>query len=144
MHVDHVGLSVADLDAQRDWYQRAFGFETANPFEIAPVGLRGVFLLGPDGIAIELLVRRGSAHRTPASTPPDELLAQGWGHVCFRVDSVDETFERLVAAGATVVTAPAAAPEPGVRFAFVTDPEGNFIELLDREGPVRAEGAVAA
>lgn len=144
LHVDHVGLSVADLDAQRDWYQLAFGFAAANPFEIAPVGLRGVFLLGPDGIAIELLERRGSAHRTPASTPPDELLAQGWGHICFRVDSVDETFAQLVAAGATVITAPAGSPEPGVRFAFLTDPEGNFIELLDREGPVRAEEPVAA
>ncbi|GAA5026777.1 VOC family protein [Microbacterium fluvii] len=138
MHVDHVGLSVGDLDAQRDWYQRAFGFATAKPFEIAAVGLRGVFLLGPDDLAIELLERRGSTHRTPATSPPDELLAQGWGHVCLRVADVDEVFARLVDAGATVVTAPAPAPEPGVRFAFVTDPEGNFIELLDREGPVAA------
>ena len=138
MHVDHIGLSVGDLDAQRDWYQRALGFDTAQPFEIAAVGLRGVFLLGPDDIAIELLERRGSMHRAAASTPPDELLAQGWAHLCLRVDDVDATFEKLVAIGANVVAAPGEAPEPGVRFALVTDPEGNFIELLDREGPVRA------
>ncbi|MFT4306559.1 MAG: VOC family protein [Microbacterium sp.] len=138
MHVDHVGLSVADLDAQREWYQRAFGFESAKPFEVAPAGLRGVFLLGPDGIAIELLERKGSTHRTPATSPPDELLAQGWGHVCFRVDDVDAVFDRLVTAGAVAVTLPGSSPEPGVRFAFVTDPEGNFIELLDREGAVTA------
>ncbi|MFT3797366.1 VOC family protein [Microbacterium sp.] len=138
MHVDHVGLSVRDLDAQRDWYQKAFGFPTASPFEIAAVGLRGVFLVGPDGVSIELLERRGSTHRTPATSPPDELLAQGWGHVCLRVADVDAVFDGLVDAGAVVVTAPAPAPEPGVRFAFVTDPEGNFIELLDRAGPVVA------
>ena len=138
MHVDHVGLSVRDLDAQREWYQRAFGFVTAAPFEIAAVGLRGVFLLGPDDIAIELLERAGSTHRTPATTPPDELLAQGWGHLCFRVADLDTVFDRLVAAGAVVVSAPAPSPEPGSRFAFVTDPEGNFIELLDRAGPVGA------
>lgn len=136
MHVDHVGLSVGDLDAQLAWYQEAFGFGTANPFEIAPVGLRGVFLLGPDDIAIELLERQGSSHRTPAASPPDELLAQGWGHVCFRVDDIDAAFNRLVAVGAGVVSAPAESPEPGVRFAYLTDPEGNFIELVDREGPV--------
>ncbi|MFT4029366.1 MAG: VOC family protein [Protaetiibacter sp.] len=138
MHVDHVGLSVGDLEAQSDWYRRAFGFETANPFEVVPAGLRGVFLLGPDGLAIELLERRGSTHRVPADNPPDELLAQGWGHICFRVADVDSTFDALVAAGAGVVTLPSAAPEPGVRFAFLTDPEGNFIELLDRSGPVTA------
>ncbi|MFT4215556.1 MAG: VOC family protein [Microbacterium sp.] len=138
MHVDHVGLSVGDLDAQLAWYQRAFGFAAAGPFEIKPAGLRGVFLLGPDGVSIELLERAGSTHRTPATSPPDELLSQGWGHLCLRVDDVDALFDALVDAGAHVVTAPAASPEPGVRFAFLTDPEGNFIELLDRSGPVTA------
>lgn len=138
MHLDHVGLSVGDLEAQRDWYQKAFGFDTANPFDITAAGLRGVFLLGLGGIALELLERRGSAHRAPAANPPDELLAQGWGHVCFRVDDVDSAFDRLVDAGARIVTPPADSPEPGVRFAFLTDPEGNFIEVLDRTGPVTA------
>ncbi len=94
-------------------------------------------MIGPDDLAIELLERRGSAHRSPAATPPDGLLAQGWAHICLRVDDVDAVFDGLVAAGAGVVSAPGESPEPGVRFAFVTDPEGNFIELLDRADPVR-------
>lgn len=139
MHVDHIGLSVGDLDAQRDWYQRAFGFGTARPFEIGPVGLRGVFLLGPDDVSIELLERAGSADTSlPASDPPEALLTRGWAHLCLRVDDVDATFARLVEAGAGVLSAPGDSPDPGVRFAFVTDPEGNCIELLDREGPVSA------
>jgi catechol 2,3-dioxygenase-like lactoylglutathione lyase family enzyme len=32
---------------------------------------------------------------------------------------------------------PCPAPEPGVRMAFVTDPEGNLIELLHRSGRVQ-------
>lgn len=139
MHVDHIGLSVGDLDAQRDWYQRAFGFDTARPFEIAPVGLRGVFLLGPDDLALELLERQGSqAVNLPATTPPDALLSRGWAHVCLRVADVDAVFTRLIDAGAGTLSAPGDSPEPGVRFAFVTDPEGNLIELLDRSGPVTA------
>lgn len=138
MHVDHIGLSVGDLDAQRDWYRGAFGFDIADPFEIPAVGVRGVFLRGPDGVAIELLERHGSSHRPPATTPPDELLSQGWGHLCLRVEDVDAAFGSLVTAGARVVAAPAESPQAGVRFAFVTDPEGNFIELLDREGAVTA------
>lgn len=134
--LDHIGLSVADLDAQSRWYRDAFGMTTTSTFEIPPVGLRGLFLVAESGLVIELLERAGSAHRTPASTPPDELLAQGWGHICLRVASVDETFAALVAAGAGVVTEPGPSPEPCVRFAFVTDPEGNFIELLDRPNPV--------
>jgi glyoxylase I family protein len=136
MHVDHVGLSVGDLDAQLDWYHRAFGFEIAKRFEIPAAGLRGGFLIGPDSVAIELLERQGSTHRTPATSPLDALLAQGWAHLCFRVDDLRSAFDALIAAGAGVLSAPAPSPEPDSGFAFLTDPEGNFIELLDRKGPV--------
>lgn len=138
MHIDHIGLSVGDLEAQLAWYRAAFGFPLAKPFDVPGFGLRGVFLLGPDGLAIELLEREGSSHPQPARTAPDALLAQGWAHLCLRVGDVDATFDRLVAAGAGIVSPPGESPEPGVRFAFVTDPEGNFIELLDRRGPVGA------
>ncbi|MBO1902678.1 VOC family protein [Leucobacter weissii] len=136
MHIDHVGLSVGDLDAQLAWYRHAFGFPLAKPFEVAELGLRGAFLLGPDGVAVEFLERAGSAHRAPARSAPDELLAQGWGHLCFRVDDIEAVFAALVAAGAGVVSPPSPSPEPGVRFAYVTDPEGNFIELVDRDRAV--------
>ena len=52
MFLDHVGLSVADLDAQAAWYAAAFGFHTSTPFEIEPLRLRGTFLVGYNGIAI--------------------------------------------------------------------------------------------
>ena len=138
MHVDHIGLSVGDLERMTGWYQRALGWARTGDFAVESLGLRGAFLLAPDGLAIELLERRGSSHRTPAATPPDELLAQGWGHVCLRVEDLDAAFAGLVEAGATAVSRPAPSPEPGVRFAYLTDPEGNFIELLDRPGPVGA------
>lgn len=138
MRVDHIGLSVGDLDAQRDWYVAAFGFTTAKSFEVPAAGLRGVFLVGPDDLAIELLEKQGSARSaTMPTSPPEALLHRGWAHLCFRVDDVAGAFARLVDRGAGVVSAPAPSPEPGSTFAFVTDPEGNLIELLDRDGPVR-------
>ena len=137
MHVDHIGLSVGDLDAQLAWYQAAFGFTSAKPFAIAPAGLRGVFLVGPDDLAIELLEKSGSAPNGPVPTdPPSGLLLHGFRHLCFRVDDVDAWFARLTAHGAAIVAAPAPSPEPGSRFCFVADPEGNLIEFLDRKGPV--------
>ena len=33
---------------------------------------------------------------------------------------------------------PRPSPEPGVRMAFVADPEGNLVELLDRTAGARA------
>jgi catechol 2,3-dioxygenase-like lactoylglutathione lyase family enzyme len=136
IHLDHIGLSVADLDAQVAWYCEAFGLTESTPFEIAPLQLRGTFLVGDGGLAIELLERRGSAPGLQAPDQATALLTRGYGHICLRVDDVDLLHERLLAAGAGERMAPQAAPEPGVRMSFIADPEGNLIELLDRAGPV--------
>jgi glyoxylase I family protein len=37
-----------------------------------------------------------------------------------------------VAAGACEKVSPRPSPEPGVRFAFLADPEGNLVELVER------------
>lgn len=134
--LDHVGLSVADLDAQAEWYSRALGLEQLEPGGIPDVGLRVVFLVDPDhGWALELLTRPGSQPRPRATSAPEHVLSQGYGHICLRVADVDAMYARLVAAGATSIMEPGPSPVSGVRMAFVADPEGNFIEMLDRPGP---------
>ena len=86
------------------------------------------------GDRLELLHRPGSRPGLRAETPPEAVLTEGFGHVAFDVDGVDEAFDRLVALGARAVMEPRPSPEPGVRMAFVADPEGNLVELLDRSG----------
>ena len=136
IHLDHVGLSVADLDAQAAFYCAAFGFVESTPFAIPPLNLRGTFLVGPNGLAIELLEREGSRPGIQAKDQAEALLTRGYGHVCLRVDDVDVLHARLLELGASERMSPQPAPEPGVRMSFVSDPEGNLIELLDRAGPV--------
>jgi lactoylglutathione lyase len=136
MHLDHVGLSVADLGAQAKWYSTALGLSESTPFEIAALDLRGAFLVGENGLAIELLERHGSAPGLKAPDPATAILTQGYGHVCLRVVDVDGLHARLLASGASERMAPGDAPEAGVRMSFVADPEGNLIELVDRKGPV--------
>jgi catechol 2,3-dioxygenase-like lactoylglutathione lyase family enzyme len=138
--LDHVGLSVGDLDAQLAWYGLALGWRTASRFEIAAIGLRGAFLVSDDGQAVELLERRGASGGLRSPDPQAALLTLGFGHICIRVDDTDAWHARLLAAGARQRQAPGAAPEAGVRFSFVADPEGNLIEILDRPGTVDGAG----
>lgn len=134
--LDHVGLSVADLEAQAAWYSRAMGLQQRDPGGIPAVGLRVVFLVDPDQTwALELLHRPGSTPRPRAASAPEHVLSQGYGHICLRTDDVDTMYQRLITSGATPVQPPGDSPVSGVRMAFVTDPEGNFIEMLDRPGP---------
>jgi glyoxylase I family protein len=52
--------------------------------------------------------------------------------VAFDVTELDAGYDRAVARGARPVMPPGPSPEPGVRMAFVADPEGNLVELLHR------------
>jgi 3alpha(or 20beta)-hydroxysteroid dehydrogenase len=134
--IDHVGLSVADLDGAVGWYSGLFELTATSPFAIVHLGIRGAFLIDGAGGAIEILERIGSHPVPEPANPPEALLTRGFGHVCFRVADVDAVHARALAIGATEKMAPQDAPEPGVRMSFVSDPEGNLVELLDRRYPV--------
>ena len=58
-------------------------------------------------------------------------------HMGLAVAGLDAACDRAVDRAARPVMPPCPAPEPGVRMAFVADPEGNLIELLHRPGPGR-------
>ena len=72
-------------------------------------------------------------------SPDEAALRRGYGHMCLDVPDVDAAHAALLAAGAADRMTPRASPEPGVRMAFVADPEGNLIELIDRTAS-RARG----
>lgn len=132
MNLDHVGLNVADLEAMTDWYAAAFKLEVELEFALDHVDFRGVMLRSPEGYRVELLHRVGNAAGLQAASPVEAALTRGFGHVAFDVPDVDASYDALLAAGATDRMSPRPSPEPGVRMAYVADPEGNLIELLDR------------
>jgi lactoylglutathione lyase len=133
--LDPVGLNVADLATAEAWYAEAFGYVRELAVRLEAVELDIVMLIHPArGDRLELLHRPGSRPGLRAADPPEAVLTQGFGHIAFDVHGVDVTFGRLVSLGARSVMTPRPSPEPGVRMAFVADPEGNLVELLDRTG----------
>lgn len=131
MKLDHIGLTVGDLDEMRDWYRTALGLTSEFSFALPEHDLRGVMLRG-DGFRIELLARAGSTARPSPANPVEAALHRGYGHIALDVADVDSSYHRLIEVGATDRMSPRPSPEPGVRMAYVADPEGNLIELLDR------------
>jgi lactoylglutathione lyase len=132
MRFDHVGLTVADLDAMTSWYVDALKLEVEFEFALDHVDFRGVMLRSPDGYRIELLHRGGNVAGLQAANPVEAALTRGFGHVAFDVPDVDAAYDALLAVGATDRMSPRPSPEPGVRMAYVADPEGNLLELLAR------------
>jgi len=132
MNLDHVGLAVGDLDAMTSWYADALELAVEFEFAVEHADLRGVMLRSEAGHRIELLHRPGAVDGLRAADPVEAALTRGFGHVAFDVPDVDAAYDALVCSGATDRMSPRPSPEPGVRMAYVADPEGNLIELLDR------------
>jgi lactoylglutathione lyase len=134
---DHIALSVADLAAMRAWYGEALGFDR-ELFALSPAPeLRIVMLVNAHGTRLELFARESSEPVDRSADPTRVAGKHGYTHWCLAVDDAATAYRALVGAGATPVWDPRPGPEPGVTMAFVADPEGNLIELM-QHGPSRA------
>jgi catechol 2,3-dioxygenase-like lactoylglutathione lyase family enzyme len=132
MRLDHVGLTVGDLEAMTRWYTENLHLVVEFEFALEHVAFRGAMLRSPRGHRVELLHRDGSQIGLQAADPVEAALTQGFGHIALDVPDVDAAYAELLEAGAAQRMSPRPSPEPGIRMAYVADPEGNLIELLDR------------
>lgn len=130
--LDHAGTSVEDLDRSTSFYVDVFGFSVEERFVIPNTDVRGAVLLHPGGARIELFHRPASRPR-PIGHPIESTSEQGWFQTAFRVTDVPDVFGRVVAAGASAVKEPFVAPDGRSTVAFIGDPDGNLIELIQRD-----------
>ncbi|MEU4240683.1 VOC family protein [Actinoplanes sp. NPDC026619] len=134
--LDHAGLAVHDLEAAAEWYCAAFGYVRELDLRVDAIDLDIVMLLHPGhGDRLELLHRPGSVVGLRPAGPAEAALSEAYGHIAFDVPDLDRAFARVVELGARAVMAPQPSPEQGVRMAFVADPEGNLVELMQRRQP---------
>lgn len=156
-HFNHVGISVANLTLQSNWYNRTLGFssliEVVGPMEMPaaptnsntagsvsePSTIQAVQLQNPTtGAVVELIWLSSS---TPASRQNSSSAAaaaiQGLFHFAYRVPDLNRAIRKLKADGVYVVQ-PVVQGAPYVNhdqstFAYISDPEGNLIELIQVE-----------
>ncbi len=130
--LDHAGIDVSDFGAQIEFYQKAFGLAVDQRATLDQYNFTYALLRHPDGWGIELFKRQGVAERPIPGDPDRQHDVLGLGHICFSVTDVAATHDHLVAVGATTHIPPSPSPAPGITFAYLTDPEGNLLELISR------------
>jgi catechol 2,3-dioxygenase-like lactoylglutathione lyase family enzyme len=129
--VHHTSLSVADLDAQRAWYQQVLGLaNVVEEFQLDEPAVRTVVLQSDSGVRLELIERAGADRPRAFTDPLNAAATLGFGHWALSVRDLDAAFAAITTSGGTAVWPPAPAVQPDTRFAYVKDPEGNLIELI--------------
>lgn len=125
--LDHVMMRVEDLETSLDWYQTHFDYEETGRWEADT--FTNVFLAPEDrhedSAQLELTYNHdGRSYE----------MGDAWGHIAVRVDDVHDAYEELMDAGVEDYRDPDSC---GGRYAFVKDPDGHEIEIVQRDHGAR-------
>jgi catechol 2,3-dioxygenase-like lactoylglutathione lyase family enzyme len=146
--LDHVGLTVQDLDRSIAFYctvldcvvqERAVikGAEVETLTGVPGAVIRTADLKLSSGDMLELLQYEGPV---PTALVQHRFDA-GHSHIGFTVDDLDAIRSRALSAGALDCSPPVTLNEPGsswdrVRVCYARDPDGRTIELVERPAPI--------
>ena len=118
----HTCLNVMDLDRSIIFYRDRLGLKLTRRFEVKENNAEIAFLEDPDGNAVELTHWRDK-----------KQLAEGdnFDHIAFGVKDMKATIERLRGQGVTIATEPFTLKGGSHQIAFIKDPDGNWLELIE-------------
>jgi catechol 2,3-dioxygenase-like lactoylglutathione lyase family enzyme len=124
--LNHYGIVIRSLDTTLAFYRDVLGAKEVSRM-IIPSSQTDVVYLQITGGMIELLHRR-----SPAA---DEVF--GITHVAFLSDALDDDYKMLVDTGAEALEAPKVAGSGVGHLAWVRDPNGARVELIQRNPDFR-------
>ena len=134
MRILHTMLRVGDLQRSIDFYTKVLGMQllrtSDNPeyqYTLAFVGYGS----NPDHAELELTYNYG-VHAYEMGT--------AYGHLAISADDIYAACSSVKANGGNVTREPGPVKGGSTVIAFVTDPDGYKIELIERKGGVRPGG----
>jgi catechol 2,3-dioxygenase-like lactoylglutathione lyase family enzyme len=119
--IEHVAIASPDPKRLALWYVETLGF--AINYDSG----RTVFVRAPNGSMIEIITAEGDRAAQTMKLP-------GIRHIALVADDFDADYARLRASGATLLGD--AQEAKGVKTAFFTDPDGNYLHFIQRQTPL--------
>ncbi len=123
MKILHTCLNVADLDRSIRFYSEDIGLKFIRRREVKQNNAEIAFLQDESGGAIELTHWRDK-----------KSLVEGdnFDHIAFEVGDVKAAVDGLKAKGVTIAMEPFSLDGASSKIAFIKDPDGNWLELIER------------
>ncbi len=122
----HTMIRVTDLKKSLDFYTRMLSMQVLRSTDYPDGKFTNTFVgYGPEASypAVEL------THNWDQDQPYD--LGGGWGHLAIEVPDVYETCQQLEKEGVKITRAPGPMKHGTRNIAFIEDPDGYKIELLE-------------
>lgn len=125
-YIDHTMIRVEDRGESVEWYRDKFDWVVHREVEMDTFDL--IFMGPEDADESEHLVEMTYNHPDPE--PQTYELGDAWGHFAVAVDDVYDAYEELMSRGVEDYRDPDSC---GGHYAFVRDPDGHEIELVERD-----------
>lgn len=122
MDVLHAAVWVSDLEGTVAFYEELLDLEYSRE-TVGSDGVRNYFVTGESDAELQFKHDDGK----------DVTIEPGtMDHLAVAVDDVDATADRAVEEwGSEVVDGPRTLEDAGLRIAFITDPEGYTVEIIE-------------
>jgi len=118
----HTCLNVSNIDRSIEFYTKQIGLQFISRREVKQNNAEIAFLQDKDGAAIELTYWRDKKE-----------LKEGdnFDHIAFRVSNIDSAIKDLRDHGVTIAMEPFSLQGSSNKIAFIKDPDGNWLELIE-------------
>ena len=128
--LEHVAISVSDLERTVAWYGKTFGFAEVGRSDKPDLGVKVALLR----LHEQLLEVFAGHEPQPLPEGEDDLRSSlqrlGTKHMALAVDDAEAAYSQLQAAGADLATELVAGRTS--KYFFCRDPDGILIEVIQR------------
>ncbi len=124
-YIDHTMIRVEDREESVEWYRDKLDWVVHRESGGSDFDL--IFMGPEDAGGREHLIELTYNHPDPE--PREYELGDAWGHFAVAVDDVHEAYRELMNRGVDDYRDPQSC---GGSYAFVRDPDGHEIELVER------------
>jgi len=122
MKILHTCLNVTDMDRSIEFYTKQMGLKFVSRREVKQNNAEIAFLKDDAAGALELTRWRDK-----------KSLSEGdnFDHIAFETRNIDATVRELRTQGVTIAMEPFSLQGSSSKIAFVKDPDGNWLELIE-------------
>ena len=126
----HTSVRTSNMEKSIDFYTKLLGLRLLNRHEIAQNNAEVAFLQDPEGKGARLEL---TLYRNQKKFEQAEYEDRVFDHLAFEIKDMEKTISAMRKEGVEITDEPFRLGPHGSLIAFVEDPDGALIELIERK-----------
>jgi len=130
MILDHTSIRTSNMNRSIDFYTRIMGLTLLSKREIPQNNAEIAFLQDADGRGARLEL---TFYRNQKEFIQDNFEDRLFDHIAFEVNDMEQVISMMRAENVTITDEPFTLGSTGSLIAFIEDPDGTLIELIEKK-----------